>query len=177
MILSCLGCSSSNLVVIFRHRWYWLSRVAWSGYHVMVCMRGRLIGPDSGSPRWHRIATGPWCLLKVRPCSPLQLGNTSSRCVVRLPSTPSSSTSQSLHARISSVSNPVHISMPSFLILFMFRIFLGNIYAWRNFLGSLRGGVGWGLGTMFARQGDSQKVSFTPLYEQLGVLWQYWNWF
>ena len=78
--------------------------------------------------------------------------------IVRLPSTPSSSTSQSLHARISSVSNPVHISMPSFLILFMFRIFLGNIYAWRNFLGSLRGGVGWGLGTMFARQGDSYKL-------------------
>ena len=114
MILSCLGCSSSNLVVIFRHQWYWLSRVAWSGYHVMVCMRGRLIGPDSGSPPWHRIATGPWCLLKVRPCLPLQLGNTSSRCIVRLPSTPSSSTSQSLHARIFPVSFSVHIYIYSY---------------------------------------------------------------
>ena len=94
MILSCLGCSSSNLVVIFRHQWYWLSRVAWSGYHVMVCMRGRLIGPDSGSPPWHRIATGPWCLLKVRLCSPLQLVTLLYRCVFRLPPTPSSSTSQ-----------------------------------------------------------------------------------
>ena len=122
MILSCLGCSSSNLVVIFRHRWYWLSHVAWSGYHVMVCMRGRLKGPDSGSPPWHRIATGPWCLLKVRLCSPLQLGNTSCRCVFRLLPTPSSSTSQSLHARIFPVSFSVHISIVSILIMFMCRI-------------------------------------------------------
>ena len=78
----------------FRHRRYWLSRVAWSGYHVMVCMRGRLIGPDSGSPPWHRIATGPWCLLKVRLCSPLQLVTLLYRCVFRLLPTPSSSTSQ-----------------------------------------------------------------------------------
>ena len=50
-------------------------------------------------------ATSPWCLLKVRLCSPFAAGlHTTCRCVVRLPSTPSSSTSQSLHARISSVS-------------------------------------------------------------------------
>ena len=114
MILSCLGCSSSNLVVIFRHQWYWLSRVAWSGYHVMVCMRGRLIGPDSGSPPWHRIATGPWCLLKVRLCSPLQLVTLLYRCVFRLLPTPSSSTSQSLHARIFPVSFSVHIYIYSY---------------------------------------------------------------
>ena len=53
--------------------------------------------------------------------------------------------------------------MSSFLILFMFRIFLGNIYAWRNFLGSLRGGVGWGLGTMFARQGDRYRTGYCQL--------------
>ena len=52
-----------------------------------------------------QIATGPWCLLKVRLCSPLQLVTLLYRCVFRLPPTPSSSTSQTLHARISSVSH------------------------------------------------------------------------
>ena len=61
-----------------------------------------------------QIATGPWCLLKVRLCSPLQHGNTSCRCVVRLPPTPSSSTSQSLHARIFPVSFSVHIYISSY---------------------------------------------------------------
>ena len=41
-----------------------------------------------------QIATGPWCLLKVRLCSPLQLVTLLYRCVFRLPPTPSSSTSQ-----------------------------------------------------------------------------------
>ena len=121
----------------------------------MVCMRGRLIGPDSGSPPWHRIATGPWCLLKVRLCSPLQLGNTSCRCVFRLLPTPSSSTSQSLHARISPVSLSVHISIsPCSDYDYVQNSSIQEIYAWRKLLGVLRGGVGWGLGTLFARQGD-----------------------
>ena len=47
--------------------------------------------------------------------------------------------------------------MTSFLILIMFRTVRGNIYAWR-FLRPLLGGVGWGLGTMFARQGDMVKI-------------------
>ena len=51
-----------------------------------------------------QIATGPWCLLKVRLCSPLQLVTLLYRCVFRLLPTPSSSTSQSLHARIFPVS-------------------------------------------------------------------------
>ena len=42
----------------------------------------------------HLATVLPWCLLKVRLCSPLQLGNTSCRCVFRLPPIPSSSTSQ-----------------------------------------------------------------------------------
>ena len=41
-----------------------------------------------------QIATGPWCLLKVRLCSPLQLVTLLYRCVFRLLPTPSSSTSQ-----------------------------------------------------------------------------------
>ena len=61
-----------------------------------------------------QIATGPWCLLKVRLCSPLQLVTLLYRCVFRLLPTPSSSTSQSLHARIFPVSFSVHISISSY---------------------------------------------------------------
>ena len=61
-----------------------------------------------------QIATGPWCLLKVRLCSPLQLVTLLYRCVFRLLPTPSSSTSQSLHARIFPVSFSVHIYILSY---------------------------------------------------------------
>ena len=91
-----------------------------------------------------QIATGPWCLLKVRLCSPLQLVTLLYRCVVRLPPTPSSSTSQSLHARIFPVSCSVHIYIYiHVLIMIMCRILPRNIclkktswiIAWRRRLG------------------------------------------
>ena len=91
-----------------------------------------------------QIATGPWCLLKVRLCSPLQLVTLLYRCVFRLPPTPSSSTSQSLHARISSVSYCTYFYEFN-SDMFMFRILRRNIYAWR-ILRVLCENVGWGLG-------------------------------
>ena len=71
VIRFCLGCFKFKPFGYFRLQWYWLTHVAWSSYHAY--------GPHdgTGSPSWHRIATGPWCLLKVRLCSPLQLGLTS----------------------------------------------------------------------------------------------------
>ena len=66
-----------------------------------------------------QIATGPWCLLKVRLCSPLQLVTLLYRCVFRLPPTPSSSTSQSLHARIFPV---------SFLYIFLLSSYSDIVY-------------------------------------------------
>ena len=53
--------------------------------------------------------------------------------------------------------------MSSFLIMSMFRIFFQEIYKPEVCsLGSLRGGVGWGLGTMFARQGDIRREGAPP---------------
>ena len=88
MIEVSLWCFKFKPFGYFRLQWYWLTHVAWSSYHAY--------GPHdgTGSPSWHRIATGPWCLLKVRLCSPLQLVTLLYRCVFRLLPTPSSSTSQ-----------------------------------------------------------------------------------
>ena len=95
-----------------------------------------------------------WYLLKVRLCSPLQHGNTSCRCVVRLPPTPSSSTSQSLHARIFPVSFSVHIYISSYSDYDYVQNPSKKYICLKKLLGVLRGGVGWGLGTLFAGQGD-----------------------
>ena len=140
----CHWCSSSNLSVIsdtllVRGCWY--------------CHRWEAMEPWplwSGQQYWRlgRVS------LKVRLCSPLQLGNTSCRCVVRLPPTPSSSTSQNPSCT-NLFGELLYIFLFHILIMFMCRIFHGNIYAWRNLPGSLRGGVGWGLGTLFAGQGDN----------------------
>ena len=71
----CHWCSSSNLSVHFRHRGNRWVVSTWLRTILRVCI-------------WqpsHLAAVLLWCLLKVRLCSPLQLGNNSCRCVVRLP--------------------------------------------------------------------------------------------
>ena len=81
--------------------------------------------------------------LKVRLCSPLQLVTLLCRCVVRLPPTPSSSTSQTLHARISPVSFAVHISISPYSDIYYVQntsrkyicLKISSIFAWRRKLG------------------------------------------
>ena len=94
-----------------------------------------------------QIATGPWCLLKVRLCSPLQLVTLLYRCVFRLLPTPSSSTSQ----------NPSCTNLfGKLLCTYFYDIFSDTDYVQnptkkyiclRKLLGVLREGVGWGFGT------------------------------
>ena len=53
--------------------------------------------------------------------------------------------------------------MSSFLIMFMFRIFLEINKPEVCSLGSLRGGVGWGFGMMLAGRGDRANISSTKI--------------
>ena len=110
----------------------------------------------------HLATVLPWCLLKVRLCSPLQLVTLLYRCVFRLPPTPSSSTSQ----------NPSCTNLfGKLLCTYFYDIFSDTDYVQnpskkyiclKKLLGVLRGGVGWGLGTLFARQGDIRKERVSP---------------
>ena len=103
-----------------------------------------------------QIATGPWCLLKVRLCSPLQLVTLLYRCVFRLLPTPSSSTSQNPSCTNLFGKFSVHISISLHILILEY---------WS--IGVLRGGVGWGLGMMFARQGDTSqnvKILLPPFH-------------
>ena len=115
VIRLCHWCSSSNLSVYFRHGWYWK-------WNPMVLMAGH----------WAAIPT-TWLmsLLKVRLCSSHAAGNTSYRCVVRLPPTPSSSTSKRpfMHESLCTYIYIyiIYILCETILLLFMFRILRGNI--------------------------------------------------
>ena len=107
------------------------------------------------APSVHLATVLPWCLLKVRLCSPLQLGNTLLvGASLDYPQFLRLALPKTLHARISWVSS-----------LYIFLWHLSDIDYVQNcskkyrclkkLLRLLLGGVGWGLGTLFAGQGDS----------------------
>ena len=62
-----------------------------------------------------------------------------------------------LHARISSVSFSVHISMSSYSDNVYVQNLPRKYICLKKSPGLLRGGVGWGLGTMLARRGDRER--------------------
>ena len=79
---------SVSLVFKFRPFGYFRRRGIVNGgkWSTMVQWRAAILSGDG--------ANVPGVFLEVRICSPLLAGNTSCRCVVRLPPTPSSSTSK-----------------------------------------------------------------------------------